>query len=135
VCDRIGVLSWDPQRLVLDFGKVTWRDLVYLARGLFFLGRVAFGSSLPWLVADVVQVSGLIVPVEIAVPISHRLDRVVDPGDADPLATEHVRQEVLIGEHPAGDLFLVGEGCRGEEGTDTVGVGSVWGENDEARIE
>jgi len=135
VCDRIGILSWDSQRLVLDLAEFSWRDLVCLARGSFFLGCVAYRSPLPWLVTNVVQVSNLVVPVEIAVPISHRLDRVVDPRDTDPLATEHVRQEVLIGEHPAGDLFLVGDGGGGEEGTYTVGVGSVWGEDDETRVE
>ena len=81
------------------------------------------------------QVSDLFVPVEVPVPVPHRLDGVVRPGQADPFPTEDVGEEILVREHPAGDLFLIGNRGGSEQVPYDLSVFVGRGEDDEPGIE
>jgi hypothetical protein len=133
--DSIRILGRDPQGLILDPLKVARRDLVHFARPLLFLRRIPHGASLPRFITNVMQVSDLFVPVKVPVPVPHRLDGVVRPGQADPFPTEDVGEEILVGEHPAGDLFLIGDRGGSQQVPYDLSVLVSRGEDDETGIE
>ncbi len=68
-------------------------------------------------------------------PVPHRLDGVVRPGQADPFPTEDVGEEILVREHPAGDLFLIGNRSGSEQVPYDLSVFVGRGEDDEPGIE
>jgi hypothetical protein len=79
--------------------------------------------TFPRFITDVMQVSDFLILVETPMPVTKRLDRVVDPGDVYPFALESVLKQILIGEHPCGDEGFVGGISEGtvEERGDRVG--------------